>query len=624
MKPMALVQYELLYERFLVEWMRDHLYLPDVDDFLRGISAMAPEGLGKPLSIPLDDLHVAYTRLWWNYLFLSHAISGLQEGVDREMRVLDRSRWSLGARLNLLQKKVETIAARDTQVLYSFYDTFGDTRYIENTDAWVDTVAGEVRLPASSISTLNDLFEVARMDGGLVLRSPDAVRVNGMRVGVRGSAVVSISAVTAVGSVDLFRSEMSGESDVEFPPVDATEIVVSAEGNGYVNSAVPFVREYQPEATLVSVQGNMVTTLRGSNANMVRLKVDADTPPGTSVEGYVRFITSAPGEWKLAARPLPLPVQRSVTRVTDQWQHLEPDGVYRNGQLFASPEGEVFVGRDQWTLRALKMDVEDVDRLAGNRSISLDEVQFENDSSFLGFIRYVESHPRYDSQGRLTGHSPVTPSDNDDILFLFPGSDPAFYLQTGMLPAGSVYRFSTWFYSELDEDLPIRLRLDFVPDAIGVSVSVNGQYVLVGRMNGSSTLTEQMGASVRVRRGWNRVNWYVALARAVDVGISLKIGRSSTSAYPHSFEQCSPYMLRYDSERTDMYYSWHSTTEGHRLELAIPCLSVQVGSIRSRPPNVDVEVPDGDVVNAVQVMLKLSTQNSSVTPVVKSYSLEVL
>lgn len=626
MKPIALVQYEMLYERFLVDWMANHLYLPDVDDFVIGMSSIAPEGLGKPLSVSMDDLPKAYTTLWWNYLFLQRGIELIRAGMEKEFAVLEAIRQSLAARLSHLEKKVQSITARDADVLYTFYDTFNDTGRIDSTNAWVDTLSGDVRLPVSSIRPLGDVFRMARTDDGFVLRSDGAVRLNGLRIRVLGSAVVYVSAITASGKRDLFNSEMSGESDVEFGPVEASEITVKAVGNGRVESAMPFLREYQREAYLLSVQNDLVSSLRGRNATTVRLVVEASIPDGTGVEGYVRIIDAggSPGEWMLANRPLQLPANTSIIPAGYDWQYIEADGVYRSQRVFDRPEGEVMVGREQWSLMSAKMDAEDVYRLSGNLPVNLDEQQFESDASFLGFLRYVQSHPQYDSSGRLVNHSPVGERDEHDILFLFPGSDPAFYLVLDDLPEGSFYRLSSWFYSEQDMELPVRVVLDGVPDGMATAVSVNGRYALIGRLNGSNTLTEQMSASVSVRRGWNRIGWYVALAKTVRGGMRLMIGRSEVCAYPREFELCSPYMLRYDSERTDTYYSWYSDASGHRLEIALPAVGSQVGRISTRPPKVELRVSDAaDRISAVQVMLKLSTQNGASTPVVHSYRLEV-
>lgn len=624
MKPMALVQYEMLLERITAEHVARYSVLPSIGDALAELSRLAPTGLGKPLPVNMEHLQETYNRLWWNYLFLQRGLHDVQRGVERAMQHAQTRIREAEWRLVYLQRKVDGLALRDPEVLYTVYDTFTSTSLldVQASDVMIDTSRGEVRLRPSVLASVSAPFTMSVSPDGVTatLSATHAVRVSGVRVTVVGSAVVSILATTSAGVEEVFHASLSGRSDVEFGTLEVTRIEARVVvGTGRLQGITAFIREYQRQGTLLSRTLDIRSSLQGRRASTLRLSVDAETPSGTGVESFVRFVDGAPSEWIRADRPVALPLEVRRQELRDSWEQVD-NMVYRNSTPLPTSNAVVTVGSNQWLLRTLRMDAEDARRLMSNLAVQLDEERVLRDSSPLGFVRYVPAAPVSDS-----GVQPIQEFDADDFLYLVTGQDNRFVLHLGALAPGYTYCLIGWFYSESGSELPVSLSVSNVTAGFACAVSVNGRFAVLHRVNSSRVSPGSSGGTVDVHAGWNCVRWYLMLATATSATVSLSFGASEVNAYGRPFAPCSAHSLRYDPACTEGYYALYSEGGSHYVELAIPVQPGMAGSVRTRPPRVVVEYHDPDQPQpGVQLMFRLSTENGATTPVLRSYRLEVL
>ncbi|GIV21984.1 MAG: hypothetical protein KatS3mg023_3735 [Armatimonadota bacterium] len=627
MDPMALVQYQMLRERVIAQWLQTNNTLPLLEEEYREIAKLAPYGLGKPLPLPSpelvdwESLRDAYTTLWWNYLFLREGLSRIERRWDKAILAVRSRVQALQRELSAERRRVQALADRDPSVVYTRYDSFDTMEYVHSsTDAVVDTSSGVVRLGYSN-SLVSSRYRTLQTENGVRLVFDQPAEVSGLRVHVDGSGVLSIQVQTETGTEDVFRSAFGGEGDVEFGARKAMEIMLSI-SKGVIRSVVPFNRRYNDSSYLVSTVWSIPAGIRGQLSSALKLSVEADMPQGTSVRGFVRFTSgSSSGNWLDASRPVPLPVLTEQVELSpEQWQ-LQPEGVYRHPYLFDVDNLRVEVGIDQWSIQYSPMDSDEVTRVASRKPISVNPGRF---SSAPGFLRSVECSPMYESDGTLSSVRPVSPVDQNDILYLLIGSEARFALSAHRLQPGTLYMISAYVHSQGDSERVVFMELHGTNDRVCAGMFVNSQQVLSHRIGSGEAADRKQRATVKLRDGWNLVQLIFATASEDTLWLVFGFGARNVRAFNTPFTECSPHLLRYDPRYLNGYYALYPVSGGVNVEMAMPMRSIAVGGIVTRPPRVTVTTSRLDNVDGVQVMLQLATGDGSVSPVVKAYRLEVL
>jgi len=627
MNPIALVQYRMLYERVIMEWVQNHETLPTIDEALRVISEIAPSGLGRPLNVDIpSDLDAAgfynaYSRLHWNVLFLEEAIRSCRAQWNRDIIGLAAMRNRLQSQIDSLSRRIDALTRRDADVIFTRYDTFDNVLYTNpSSTVLVDVVRGVVTLLPDML-VLVDGFETRRTDNGLILLRQDAVDISGVHLKVAGNGVVSIRLRTPDGLVDVYRSAFAGSDYVEFGVHSVLEVHVNFDGLGSVETASPFIRRYQPDGSFISSVWSIPAGQGGELSRYVRVVIEGETPPGTSVVPHIRTVYgSSRSDWKPASKPLPLPLVREEY-VLDSWEFLEDERIYRSTDRIPLSSLQVFVGSGQWRLDGTPLDSEQAERIRRGKSLTVDE-SYLSSRIVSGYLTAVAASVRYHSDGKVAAIAPTSGANPDACLYRAGGESPVYVLCADRLQPDMLYRLEGFL--NVTEPVFIGMRMELQGNFVA-SMIVNGVQVMSHGVGSSSMSDKKQFSTVQLRPGSNRI----ALLFAVPEGVSESyllwdVGSGDVSAFSNAFRECSSHSLRTDAFSTNSCYAVFNDGTGLRLEMALPMIEVPHGRTTLQPPKVRVVSSNFMEVEGIEVRIDLSTEDISRTPVIRSYRLEVL
>jgi hypothetical protein len=627
MDPIALVQYRMIYERVIMDWVQYHETLPTVDEAALAISGIAPSGLGKPLhvEVPLDldaeGCYTAYSRLYWNLLFLEEAIRSALRSWDNSIIGLVSQRNRLQTQIDSLARRIDALVRRGGDVVFSRYDTFDNVTYTDPTSSvLVDVGRGVVTL-LTDRQVRVDGFESVRMGSGITLRRSEPAQVGGVRLEVAGNGVVSIRVKTSDGWVDVYRSAFAGTDDVEFGLYTVTEIELQFEGMGRVASAFPYVRQYRSDGDFISTVWSIPSGMRDRLSRYIRVEIDGESPPGTSVVPYVRMVRGTSyGEWQLASKPVPIPIVRTEYELR-QWELIEEERIYRSVDSVPLTSMQVFVGEDQWRLDGVPLESDQQDRLNAGKSLMVDE-SYLSSRVVSGYLRAVPASVRYQSDGSVAAVSLLSGTDVGVCLYLVSGESPTYLLRANRLQPGMLYRLEGYLYSAESVSRVVQMELQ---GNFAAAMSVNGTQVMSHRIGSSSMSDKKQVSTVSLRSGYNRIVILFAITNNdTDIYLIWSLGPGNVQAFRTPFRECSSHALRVDAGNTDSCYALVSQGDGYKVEMALPMVEVSHGTAKLQPPRVRVVTSQLDEIDGVQVRLALRTENPAKSPVIRSYKLEVL
>ena len=634
MDPIALVQYRMIYERVITDWVQYHETLPTVDEAALAMSSIAPSGLGKPLhvEVPLDldaeGCYTAYSRLYWNLLFLEEAIRSARRSWDNNIIGLVSQRNRLQTQIDSLARRIDALVRRGGNVVFSRYDTFDNVTYVDSfsmyhtdlTPVLVDVGRGVVTLLMDSQVRV-DGFESVRMGSGITLRRSEPAQVSGVRLEVAGNGVVSIRVKTPDGWVGVYRSAFAGTDDVEFGLYSVTEIEVQFEGMGRVASAFPYVRRYRSEGDFISTVWNIPSGMRDRLSWYIRVEIEGELPPGTSVVPYIRTVRDRSyGEWQLASKPIPIPIVRKEYELR-QWELIEEERIYRSVDSVPLTSMQVFVGEDQWRLDGVPLESDQQDRLNAGKSLMVDE-SYLSGRVVSGYLKAVPASVRYQSDGSIAAIGVLSGTDVGVCLYLVSGESPTYLLRANRLQPGMLYRLEGYLYSAESVSRVVQMELQ---GSFAAAMSVNGTQVMSHRIGESSMSDKKQGSTVSLRPGYNRIVILFAITDSErDIYLVWRLGPGNVQAFRTPFRECSSHALRVDAGNTDSCYALVYYGNGYKLEMALPMVEVSHGRAKLQPPRVRVVTSQLSGIDGIQVRLSLRTENPARSPVIRSYKLEVL
>jgi len=445
--------------------------------------------------------------------------------------------------------------------------------------------------------------------------------VGGVRVEVAGNGVVSIRLKTPDGWVDVYRSAFAGTDDVEFGLYTVTEIEVQFEGMGRVASAFPYVRQYRSEGDFISTVWSIPSGMRDRLSRYIRVEIDGELPPGTSVVPYVRMVRGTSyGEWQLASKPIPIPIVRKEYELKS-WELLEEERIYRSVDSVPLTAMQVFVGEDQWRLEGVPLELDQQDRLKSGKSLMVDE-SYMSSRVVSGYLRAVPASVRYLSDGSVAAVSVMSGTDFGVCLYLVSGESPTYLLRANRLQPGMLYRLEGYLYSAESVSRVVQMNLQ---GNFAASMSVNGTQVMSHRIGSSSMSDKKQVSTVSLRPGYNPIVILFAIPNNdTEMYLLWGLGPGNVHAFRTPFRECSSHALRVDAGNIDRCYSLVSQDGGYKVEMALPMVEVSHGTAKLQPPRVRVVTSELDAIDGVQVRLALRTENPAKSPVIRSYKLEVL
>ena len=627
MDPIALVQYRMIYERVIMDWVQYHETLPTVDEAALAMSSIAPSGLGKPLhvEVPLDldaeGCYTAYSRLYWNLLFLEEAIRSARRSWDNSIIGLVSQRNRLQTQIDSLARRIDALVRRGGDVVFSRYDTFDNVTYTDpSSSVLVDVGRGVVTL-LTDRQVRVDGFESVRVGSGITLRRSEPAQVGGVRLEVAGNGVVSIRVKTPDGWVDVYRSAFAGTDDVEFGLYTVTEIELQFEGMGRVVSAFPYVRQYRSEGDFISTVWSIPSGMRDKLSRYIRVEIDGELPPGTSVVPYVRMVRGTYyGEWQLASKPVLIPKVRTEHELR-QWELIEEERIYRSVESVPLTSMQVFVGEDQWRLEGVPLESDQQDRMNAGKSLMVDE-SYLSSRVVSGYLRAVPASVRYHSDGSIATVGVLSGTDVGVCLYLVSGESPTYLLRANRLQPGMLYRLEGYLYSAESVSRVVQMELQ---GNFAASMSVNGTQVMSYLIGSSSMSDKKQVSTVSLRPGYNRIAILFAIANNdTDIYLVWRLGPGNVQAFRTPFRECSSHALRVDAGNTDSCYALVSQDGGYKVEMALPMVEVSHGTAKLQPPRVRVVTSQLSAIDGVQFRLALRTENTAKSPVIRSYKLEVL
>jgi hypothetical protein len=213
-------------------------------------------------------------------------------------------------------------------------------------------------------------------------------------------------------------------------------------------------------------------------------------------------------------------------------------------------------------------------------------------------------------------------TDAGVCLYLVIGESPTYLLRANRLYPGMLYGLEGYLYSAESVSRVVQMELQ---GNFAASMSVNGTQVMSHRIGSSSMSDKKQLSTVSLRPGYNRIVILFAIANNnTDIYLVWRLGPGNVQAFRTPFRECSSHALRVDAGNTDSCYALVSQDGGYRVEMALPMVEVSHGTAKLQPPRVRVVTSQLSGIDGVQVRLALRTENTTKSPVIRSYKLEVL
>ncbi len=615
MQSVGEVQYGMLYEWMLAEWMAVHARLPELLEATERLNELMPGGLGVPVCVPRVDRPFET----WNWLYRDVVV--LQEAVRRassEHRSMQMALQSLldglRSRIAHLSRKVDSFALRGAQAGYVIYDTFSSYAFIgELSGTSVDTLRGELRL---HLTTAHSVPMRMVRDGRLVyLESDDYVEVSGVRVAVYGRGYLTIDALTEEGWLQVFYGALSGEDLVEFGLHRVKRLRL--EHDGEVLSVRAVRRGYAPSGYMQSVEA----PIPGSTIyTALRLRMKADVPEGTSVSAQVRVKRgSSWSRWRdidagVGRADSTLLNPRIVNQVLTEWTSTNY-GTYRcvigSGQH--RPVVHFILGSDQWLVEQHPAP--------GGVDYYIDNPTYRP----AGEVLSLYATPRdvavsSSADGLITGIS-TDPSDVRALLYRTDIGGRRVIIASiapGRLPQG-MYIFRSWVKVESSQSLKVSLARGSGGTSVNAAMYIDGNPVIA--FSSVSRLEHESWQVVQVQQGWHEI----AVTVAGTSGLVYWSVDREVQAFPDVLEEVQVANLRHNSYHQTPSVSIYRENGSWYVETNVFMSRGVDKDLTGDPPAFTMYRLDTDVsASAVQVRIYLYSNRPDRTPVVDSYQLEMV